>query len=625
MRCLQWIIFGSTLFLSELKADVPDHVDVAQESRQMDEIIYLVTQIDFEYDKSHPEQIPIEQLQKIEISLFTFDNVFYGDDHPNSEPVKITIDAINNSNKIIRLANSALVEVLRKILECFNDHHINWTVVYIPSSEIARNGDDVRSGGDTTLTIVISTPVIKKVAVQYVDFNDPSKEIDQPRLSQKIYDNLPTSLPDPSTGYPGSFINSNLLNNYLHALNRHRERRVDLEIGPTEAPGEVALDFIVTQKRPYHFYFNANNNVPKPIDRWQESVGFIHTQVSGNDDILKLDASTDSFDKFYSVDASYEAPFGNSFKNRWQILGSYCRFTSAEFALPQNLFIGTEAIGNLEFIRNIAQWDKLFLDFVADLQYRHIHNRGHFLFSSATKNFILPGIGLKAIQLKRETKLIVSLSLQSTISSLFWDVRKHLDDLGRRHLSPNWAILQGGLYGSFYLEPLFHEDKKVERLANEMVVVVQVQNAFNQRLIPQLEGILGGLYTIRGYPQSTVAGDNLYMGSIEYRFHIPGALKPRPYARTKIFNRPFKWAPTEPKGQADWDLLFRAFYDVGETTVNQRRSFEHNHFLMGAGFGGEFVMWQNIFIRADWGTAFRSANGISKGHHQFYFSSTIIF
>lgn len=219
---------------------------------------------------------------------------------------------------------------------------------------------------------------------------------------------------------------------------------MDLEIGPTEVPGEVAFDFVVTQKRPYHFYFNANNNVPKPIHRWQESAGFIHTQVSGNDDIFRANASSDSFDKFYSFDASYEAPLGNSIGNRWQIFGSYSRFVSAEFALPQNLFVGTQAIGNLEFISNIAQWDKLFLDLVADLQYRHIHNRGHFLFSAASKNFLLPGIALKAIQLKRENKLIASLSLQSTISSLFWNVRKHLDNLGRRHLSPNWQFRKGG-------------------------------------------------------------------------------------------------------------------------------------------------------------------------------------
>ena len=192
-------------------------------------------------------------------------------------------------------------------------------------------------------------------------------------------------------------------------------------------------------------------------------------------------------------------------------------------------------------------------------------------------------------------------------------------------LSPNWAIVQAGLYGSFYLESLFQKSSNVTHLANEIVVIGQFQNAFHQRLIPQLEGILGGLYTIRGYPQSTVAGDNLYMGSIEYRFHLPAELGPDPNACTKLFGKSFRWAPAQPKGQTDWDFLFRAFFDVGETTVNQRKRFEHDHLVMGAGFGGELVLWQNVFIRADWGTALRSANGISSGNHQLYFSSTIIY
>ena len=355
---------------------------------------------------------------------------------------------------------------------------------------------------------------------------------------------MPLSLPDPSSGYPGDFINSNILNDYLHSLNRHPERRVDLEIGPTNSPGEVALDFVVTQKRPYHFYFNANNNVPRPIHRWQETTGFIQTQLTGNDDILKLNASTDSFDKFYTLEGSYEAPIGRSIGNRWQIYLNYNRFISAEFALPQNLFVGTQTILNGEVICNVGQWNKLFLDFVADLQYRHIHNRDHFFFSSTTKNFLIPEVGLKLIQLKRETKLIASLSIQSTVSSAFWDVKKHLDGLGRADLSPNWAIVQAGLYGSFYIETFF---KNAKHLANEIVFVGQMQNAFRQRLIPELEGILGGLYSIRGYPQSTVAGDDLYMGSVEYRFHLPAALRIDPHACTKLFGKSFRWAPAQPE------------------------------------------------------------------------------
>lgn len=585
---------------------------------------YPVSHIKIEYDQTHPKHIPLEKLEKIEIRLFEAEDTYYGTDIGlDAKQVYLTIGRINRTAETLFLSQSAIEEIVRKIYDCFTQSGVHWTIAYIPNSEISKNGEDLRS--DSDLVIMVSSPIVEKTTVKFVDPNNPSKEIDNAKLSQKIADKLPLSLPDPSTGYPGDFINSNVLNNYLHALNRHPERRVDLEIGPTYVPGQVALDFVVTQKRPFYFYANVNNNVPKAFKRWQESVGFIHTQLTGNDDILKLNASSDSIDKYYSVDASYEAPIGRSLKNRWQIYGNFNRFLSAEFALPQNLFVGTQAIFNAEFISNIAQWGKLFLDVVADLQYRHIHNKGHFLFGSATKNFLLPGVGLKCIQLKRESKIIASLSVQSTMSSLFWDVRKNLDNLGRFDLSPNWGILQAGLYGSFYLEPLFQKSSAVKHLANEIVCVGQLQNAFNQRLIPQLEGILGGLYSIRGYPQSTVSGDNLYMGSFEYRFHLPAALKANPNATVKVFGKTLRWAPAQPKGETDWDLIFRAFYDVGETTVNQKKRFERNYLIMGTGLGLELVVWSNIFIRGDWGRALRSANGIASGNNQFYFSSTIIF
>lgn len=576
---------------------------------------YPVSQIHFQYDQTHPKGISVEKLEEITIPLYRRGDVFYATGS-KQELFPLTIESMNRADKPLQFDQSALEQIVRKIHQYFISRKLNWTVVYIPGNEIGKTGEDLRS--NTDLTIVISTPLIQDATVRFIGS-------DHPKLSKKILDKLPASLPDPSSGYPGDFINSSLLNNYLHSLNRHPERTVDLEIGPTNVPGEVALDFVVTEKRPWHFYANINNNVPKPFARWQESIGFIHTQLTGNDDIFKINASSDSCDKFYSVEASYEAPLGRSLNNRWSIYGNFNRFLSAEFALPQNLFVGTQAIFNAEFISTVAQWGKLFLDVVADLQYRHIHNKGHFFFSSATKNFLLPSIGLKCIQLKRETKLIASVSAQSTISSLFWDVRKHLDNLGRLDLSPNWGIVQAGLYGSFYLESLFQKKSKVRHLANEIVFVGQFQNAFNQRLIPELEGILGGLYTIRGYPQSTISGDNLYMGSLEYRFHLPAALKINPNACVKIFGKPLRWAPGRPKGETDWDFIVRAFYDVGETTINQRKEFEHNRFIMGAGLGAELVVWSNIFIRGDWGRALRSANGISARNDQFYFSSTLLF
>jgi len=583
-----------------------------------DQKTYPISKIVFQYDQEHPKHIGIEELENVSVQLWEKDGVLYGKESDSRKSVEMTVGDINHSGKSMLFTQSALQAIIQSTFAYFHDRDINWVMVYIPSDEIGKYGTDLRSAQDTTLAISISTPVVKGTSVS---FADPSRS--NSKLTQKIYDNLPASLPDPSTGYPGDFINSNALNNYLHALNRHSERRVDLEIGPTALPGEVAFDFVVTQNRPYHFYVNANNNVPKPIHRWQESVGFIQTQLSGNDDILKLDASSDSFDQFYTVDASYEAPFGKSIKHRWQISGSFSRFISAEFALPQNLFVGTQTIGNLEIISNVWQKGKLFLDLVIDLQYRHIHNHGHFLFSSATKNFILPAIGLKAIRLKRESKFIASLSVQSTMSSLFWDVSHNLEDLGRLDPSKNWAIVQGGLYGSFYLEPFFPNYTK--QLINEIVFMGQFQTAFNQRLIPQLEGILGGLYTVRGYPQSTIAGDNLYLGSLDYRIHIPGFLAPRSNGSVCLFGKKLRWAPAQCGGDVDWDFIIRGFLDAGGTTVNHPILFEKNYFIMGTGAGAELVVWHNIFLRADWGMALRSANGISSGNQQWYGSATVVF
>ena len=47
------------------------------------------------------------------------------------------------------------------------------------------------------------------------------------------------------------------------------------------------------------------------------------------------------------------------------------------------------------------------------------------------------------------------------------------------------------------------------------------QTSLGTRVIPQAEGVLGGVATVRGYPQSITAGDSFVNGSVEYRYHVP--------------------------------------------------------------------------------------------------------
>ncbi len=619
---------GKELSLDDSEKSEP--VDMQPSINQSEENIYPVSRILLEYDTFHPEHLPLCELEFLQISLLsTSDGLFALStfQQETGDRVSISICQINEENRVIWLSRSAMQEIMLRIYQYLIARGIDWVYLRVAPDQIAPDGADLRSKEDRGLTIFISIPSVGDSSVSFEDTEEALKAPHQLKQEKKICDHLPLSLPDPSTGYPGSFVDSAALNNYLNALNRHPGKRVDLEIGPTGIPGQVALDFVVSQEQPFHLYAVATNNVPDVIHCWQESLGLIHTQATGNDDILRIDYSMDSFDSYYSASASYEAPLGKRMDTRWKISGYQNRFLSAEFAIAENPFKGTEAMLAGEIATTIFQRRKLFVDLVAELQYLHIHNDKHLIFSSVTKNFLLPSLAVRAMELKRETKFLASLSLASTVSTLFWDVKKHLDNLGRPDLSPNWAIVQADLYGSFYLDSICNRirHKPVTHLAHEFVFMGQLQNAFRQRLIPELEGILGGLYTVRGYPQSTAAGDNLYLGSAEYRFHLPQVLPIQPNACIRIFGKRLQWAPAKPKGTTDWDLIIRAFYDLGATTINQRKSKEENHVLMGTGLGAELVLWQNVFIRFDWGTALRHVLTIDKGHHKLYFSGSVIY
>jgi hemolysin activation/secretion protein len=571
---------------------------------------YPVSKFVFKYLHEHPQHLPLSQLDQMEIALVATSEGFLAPGEvPSVPPTLISLAELNRGT--FRLSKQALSAVLETAHQFFELHGVHWSYL------------NLKNEPKDELVAEVSIPTVGAISIRASEHSYLQNPAYVDKQKSRIEANFPLALPDPSTGYPGALVDPDALNNYLYSLNRHPGKRVDLEVGPTKTPGGVTLDFVITEEQPYHFYLTATNNIPKVIDRWQESIGFLHTQLTGRDDILKFNYSTDSFDSFYTANASYEAPWGLSHGKRWSLAGTYNRFLSAEFGLGSHLFRGTQAVADFEFNGVLYQKKKFFLEGFGTLEYRHIHNRAHFIHPSVMKNFIFPAVGVKCLQLKAESKIIASLQVETTISDWFWDVKERLDALGRRDLSPSWAFVEGSLYWSFYLEPLMKNN--VERMASELVILGQLQNAFNFRLIPQLEGILGGVSTVRGYPQSTVSGDNLYLGSAEFRLHIPQLLKPSPESKGKFLGKEFRWAPPEPKGRADWDLVLRAFYDIGKTTNNHPVKGERNYLVEGIGWGADFVLWSNLVLKFDWGIALKSAQGTHRGHQQSYFSAVMMY
>ena len=93
-----------------------------------------------------------------------------------------------------------------------------------------------------------------------------------------------------------------------------------------------------------------------------------------------------------------------------------------------------------------------------------------------------------------------------------------------------------------------------------------------------------------------------------------------------FLGEPFRAVPQYPYGRADWDLIARAFLDIGRTINSDAFSFEEDDTLVGTGIGVELQYRTNINVRLDWGFALEEIEGeVSSGSSQVHFIATVMF
>jgi hemolysin activation/secretion protein len=73
-------------------------------------------------------------------------------------------------------------------------------------------------------------------------------------------------------------------------------------------------------------------------------------------------------------------------------------------------------------------------------------------------------------------------------------------------------------------------------------------------------------------------------------------------------------------------LILKAFFDVGHTVNNNRKSFENDETLIGTGVGIEFQFRRNLTLRLDWGFVLDEIEGVADtGDNRVHFVGTILF
>ncbi|MBM4032197.1 MAG: ShlB/FhaC/HecB family hemolysin secretion/activation protein [Planctomycetes bacterium] len=499
----------------------------------------------------------------------------------------------------------------------------------------------------------------------------PDKRVDNP-LNARIKAHSPVQPATNGAAARSDLLDQEALERYTFFLSRHPGRRVDVALSSDDKPGGVVLDYLVTENRPWYAYAQISNTGTAFTRRWRERFGFVHNQLTGRDDILTLDYSTAGFDAAHAVALSYEMPVFHFDRLRWRTYAQWSRYTASDVGIANAEFVGKGWSVGTELIFNFFQRRAFFLDAVAGARVQHERVEDKLLDQVGEDTLLVPYVGLRLQRVTEVASTFGSAFLEWNHANWIGTHKGQLERLGRENPDLHFHVLRYDLSHSFYVEP-FLDPAAWEApgsrswwrstLAHELFFAIRGQHSMGDRLIPQNQMVIGGAYTVRGYPESVVIGDSAWVATAEYRFHFPRILKPLALlerrapedpktgarqvgihaAETKLteptkpakfplLGGPFRFAPQDVYVRPDWDLIFRLFFDVGRVTHEHNEVFEVDRTIRGCGAGAELRIRDNFSIRCDYGVALDDiedpATGDKtwrRGNHRFHTICTLAF
>ena len=594
-----------------------------------DGLAYRIDRFELAYVEKRPGTPSLDELMQMEIELGRTDDGYVS---PRLGLPTVRFRLANASRQLFdRYYQSALLAIDTQIVRYFNSKGIIGVfVAQDPKDLEPETGADLRPPNRRAMRVMILVGVVKELrTVASGERFKAGDRVDNP-AHKKIRDNSPVK---PAKEGGPDLLRRDLIDEYVFRLNRHPSRRVDLAMSAAQEPGGVAVDYLVAEAKPWTIYGQVSNTGTEQTNEWRERVGFIHNELTGHQDTLAIDFITAGGQDSQSVVASYEAPIYSFDRLRWRVYGSWSEFTASDVGLAAEEFAGDEWMAGGEVIANIYQNRELFLDAVGGVRFRTIDVTNDTANTEGNADFWEPYIGLRLERNTEESSTHAEAQLMFGIGTNIESKDKTsgqttdtLEGLGRIDADEDFTVFQASVTHSFFLEPLLYTRDKFSTLAHEIQLSGRMQWAFN-RLVPQEEEVVGGLYTVRGYKESLVAGDSIFVGSIEYRFHYPRSLTPKEANQDKrIMGRPFRWRPEAAYGKADWDLIFKGFVDVGQTVQTDKLSFEEDDTLVGVGVGVELQFKQNATLRLDWGFALSDVgNEVNSGDNRLHVVFTVLY
>jgi hemolysin activation/secretion protein len=603
------------------------------EPTRADGLPYDVTAFELAYAREHPEHPPIEELMNLEVELGQVAGGFVAP-REGIPHVRIELADVPLISPQV-FYGSAIRTIDERIVEEFVGRGLAGVLVLPDEEEIdPHSSRDLRPEGQTGLRIVIWTGRLLEYRTYAAGERIPEDERSDNPAHARIKKYSPVQ--------PGDLLDKKAIDAYVERLNRHPGRNVSTTLSAAGEPGGVYLDYLVAENKPINAYFQASNTGTDGTTDWRQRFGFAHNQLTGRDDILRLDYITGNFDQVNAVFGSYDVPLIGIDRLRANVGGSWAEYNSSQFGFVTSKFDGDQWDVSGELRANVVQLGEFFADLFFGLRYQDVSvdNLINPVLPPihADSQYFFPSLGLRFERRTDTSQLAGSIGNDwnapgaTGVSAAEMALMGGIDNPAL--YDPSFAILRWQASGSAYLEPLLdpagYADPSTHwssTQAHEVYLGMRGQYAYDNHLIPQHQMVAGGYYTVRGYPQASIAGDNVYFGRAEYRLHVPRLFRIQPAPVQVPLLGDFRVAPDQPYGRPDWDFIIRGFFDAARVTVNKKQPGQTNDTLLSPGVGGELRYKDTLVVNVDWGYALNTIrNGlVKKGHDEVWFLVTLIY
>lgn len=612
---------GPPLSAGAPEPKAPD-ADASAEALPSDGLVYRVDYFEPQYALPHPDHPPLDEVIGIRLRLCETPGGFVAE-RPGLPVVELTLRELGlqserrfHASAIRAIGESLVAELNRRgTYAVFVQPHVD---DIDPATQRDRRPTDRGA-----LRLVISTGRLLELrtfaAGSRIPEADPEQRTNHP-LHQPIVDHSPVRA--------GDLVRKLDLDDYVARLSRHPGREVTYRLSQSPRVANAYLDYLVAESKPWSVYVQGANTGTEETGFWRERFGFSHTQLTGRDDILNLDYITGGFDEVHAVFGSYEAPVYRDLV-RLRLGGSFSDYEASQLGQPAR-FDGTQWDLGFQLIGNVWQHESLFVDLFGGARFQHIavDNRPTpFIRERGDADLLLPELGIRVERDSEVWRVRAALSGEWNLPTIAGtDAADDLAVLGRNRVDEtSFELIQWAVSSSVFVDALLAAPGSDARVAHEIELSSRGQHSFGHRLAPQLEQVAGGVYSVRGYHQSIVAGDTLILGRGEYRLHLPRLL---PFGNPIAVPGwgPLQLVPSRDR-RPDWDLVLVTFFDLGRTAIAHDGPGEFDELLLSTGLGVEFRVVDNLILEFDWGRALREAkNGGSDGaDHEFHFQGTLLY